>query len=494
MRKNLSKKVVGLTLTTAMIASLTACSSNNSANSDSTTKAPETTKGQTDTTTAAPETTTAEETTEAGPKIYTDANGNTVDLGGMEIYIRDWWSTPIDGEDPEPNNKYEEARQDYLEWAQETYNFKIRQVGISSWASTPEDFLNYASSEPDDMNYIFVLRSGKELAAAMSAGLMYDLSTLDCLDFSEAKWVNGVDKMYTIGTKINCMSGETIEPKGGMYFNKRLLFEAGIDPQSIYDLQESGEWTWDKFEELCKQIKADTDNDGVIDRYAMVNFGSTFINEAVASNNAHFINKDANGKLFNALETNETLDALNWAVRMMAEYDRPQLEGEEWNYWQQAFINGEGAFIAGETYQAGGDWKDMEDDFGFVCFPKGPNATDYTNVYNDNPFAIPANYDAERAWKIAFAYNVWTDPVPGFEDYNGRVEAFYNNFRDTESVDLTIARMYENGMYTYHNLVPGLDLGPDLVWGMSQAEGSTPAAKAEAIRDTWAAYLEEANK
>ena len=171
MRKNLSKKVVGLTLTTAMIASLTAC--NSSTSNDPT--QPSTKGTDTETTSQAEqqsETTTEETTTEEETTLYTDANGNVVDLGGMEIYIRDWWSTPIDGEDAEPNNKYEEARQDYLEWAQETYNFKIRQVGISSWESTPEDFLNYASSDPDDMNYLFILRSGKELASALSAGLM----------------------------------------------------------------------------------------------------------------------------------------------------------------------------------------------------------------------------------------------------------------------------------------------------------------------------------
>ena len=178
---------------------------------------------------------------------------------------------------------------------------------------------------------------------------------------------------------------------------------------------------------------------------------------------------------------------------MLAKYDYPQPDGAEWNYWQEAFVNGTGAFIAGETYQAGQDWKDMEDDFGFVCFPKGPNATDYTNCYNDNPIVIPANYDADRAWKIAFAYNVWTDPVPGFEDYNGSIEGFYNSFRDTESVDLTIARLYQNGMTTYHLNVPGLDLGPDLIWGLGTDGDSTPAAKAEAIRDTWQSYLDELN-
>ena len=48
-------------------------------------------------------------------------------------------------------------------------------------------------------------------------------------------------------------------------------------------------------------------------------------------------------------------------------------------------------------------------------------------------------------------------------------------------------------MTTYHLLVPGLDLGPDLIWGLGTDGDSTPAAKAEAIRDTWQSYLDELN-
>ena len=134
----------------------------------------------------------------------------------------------------------------------------------------------------------------------------------------------------------------------------------------------------------------------------------------------------------------------------------------------------------------------MEDDFGFVCFPKGPKASDYTNIIGNNPCCIPACYDADKAWKIAFAYDLYTEPIPGFEDYDGRDAGFYNSFRDTESVELTIARMKENGRVTYHTMIPGLDLGPDVIWGISK--DNTPAQKAEAIRNTWASYLEEANK
>ena len=69
MRKNLSKKVVGLTLTTAMIASLTAC--NSSTSNDPTQPS---TKGTDVETTSQAETTTEETTTEEETTLYTDAS------------------------------------------------------------------------------------------------------------------------------------------------------------------------------------------------------------------------------------------------------------------------------------------------------------------------------------------------------------------------------------------------------------------------------------
>lgn len=426
------------------------------------------------------------ETTEDGYTVLKDENGEVYDLGGMEIIIRDWW-TP--DEETEPSNAYEEARQDYLDWIQETYNFTIRQVAISTWDSTPEDFVNYATTGGDE-NYIFILRQGGELVSAMNSGLMYDLSTLDCLDFSEDKWKSDIHELMSKDGAIYGMRGVEPEPRAGIFFNKRLLQEAGIDPDSLYEMQENMEWTWDKFEELCKQVQADTDNDGVIDRYAMTNFSSTLYPAAVHSNNGYFIGRDENG-YFSNLESEETMEALNWALDMIDKYEMKYPEDAEWDYTYTAFKNGEAVFDCAEAYSAG-DWADMEDDFGFVCFPMGPKADDYANCYNDNVYVIPACFDADKAWKLAFAYNLYTEPIPGYEDYEAWKSSYYNNFRDTESVDLTLARMMENGMIDYNLMIPNLDLGEDLMWGISKE--STPAQQAEKIRNTWAAYLDEANK
>ena len=488
MKSKIVKRVLAASLATAMVAGMAGCGNDAQTNGDASSSSADNTSAADASTDASADASSEEEVGQY--TVITDENGNPVDLGGIEVIIRDWWSG--DGERTEAADAYEEARYEYLDWIQETYNFTIKEMTISSWASVPEDFANYATTGGDEY-YVFTLRQGSELTAAMNSGLMYDVSKLDCLDFSEEKWSSGVHKMFSKDGAIYGFRGIAAEPKGGMYFNKRLLQEAGIDPQTLYDYQENGEWTWDKFEEVCQQVQADTDNDGVIDRYAMANFTSVFYPLAVYSNGGDFIAMDESGKYYNDLESEETMEALNWAFDMLQKYEMVYPEDAAWDYWITAYVNGEACFTADECYRAGQfNTNGMEDDFGFVCFPKGPKASDYTNIYADNVYAIPACYDDEKAWKIAFAYNLYTDPVPGFEDFETWKSGYYQNFRDTEAVDLTIARLVKNGRVTYHTLISGLDLGPDLFWAINK--DNTPAQQAEAIRNTWAAYLEEANK
>lgn len=491
MKSKMVRQLIAVSLAAAMTAGLAACgnSASESANVSEGSAAPAESAAEAQESQAEPASVAEEEEAgEDGYTVLTDENGDVIDLGGMEVIMRDWWTAEENGD--EEKSAYDEAKDEYWEWCQETYNFKFKRMAISDYTSTPEDFVNYATTGGDE-NYLFVLRAGSELASAMNNGLLFDLSTLDCLDFTEEKWKCGTHEWMSKEDSIYGMSGDFCEPKGGIYFNKRLLEEAGINPDDIYTYQENMEWTWDKFEELCKKVAADTDNDGVIDRYAMANFTSLLYPLAVYSNGGDFIGKDEEGKLYNALESDATLEALNWALDMLDKYEMTYPEDANWDYWLTAYKNGEACFMADEAYRAG-QMAEMEDDFGFVCFPMGPRATDYTNIWNNNPVCIPACYDAEKAWKLAFVYNLYTDPVPGYEDYQVWKNEYLKTFRDTEAIELTIARLMENGRVTYHTMVPGLDLGPDLIWGLSKE--NTPAQQAETIRPTWESYLADVNK
>lgn len=473
---NYFKRAVALVLSTALVLGCVGCGSKN--NDAKQTGANTTPEAGSPTATSAPDAYT----------VLKDENGKVYDLGGMEITVADWWSPE---EEAEPTNAKEEATKEYRDWIQKTYNFKIKQVGIDDWGTHPETFINFATSGGDE-NYVFVMYTSS-LAAPMKSGLFYDLSTLDCLDFTDSKWNQASKKLMTKGDAVYGMRAESNEPSGGLFFNKKLLQEAGVDPESIYDMQQAGTWDWDAFEDVCKKTNRDTDNDGVVDSYALVNFSPNFFNEAVASNDACYIGMDKNGKYYNATNTDEFLEAMNWGYDMIKKYEMPSPKDAEWDYSFTSFVNGEAAMNAASVYQAG-TYKDMEDDYGFVCFPKGPNAKTYHDVWDDNVYVIPACYDKERAWKIAFAYNLFSEPTPGYEDDTYWQSSYYANFRDTRAVDETISilKSKESGVVWYQSLVSGISVG-DIVYAV-YAKEKTPAEKIDEVKSQWQSYIDEANK
>lgn len=485
MKRKMFRKLMAASLATVMAASMAGCGDANApASAES-----KTTESKEEASTEASTESSAEE--EVGQyTVLKDENGNVYDLGGMEIVIRDWYS----GEQGEPKNDYEEALFEYREWIQETYNFTIKQQAISDWGSTPQDFVDYASTGGDE-NYLFTLRDDPAITSAMANGLMYDLATLDCLDFSEEKFTkNKLNEQYSLGDKVFCMYAGDPEPRTGVYFNKRLLTEANIDPESIYDMQADGSWTWDKFEELLAQAQRDIDSDGVIDVYGVTQNASVLLCAAVWSNGGEFVGKDASGNFTYQLESPETMEALEWQAKIFNDYVLPYPEDAQWDYYKEAFKNGQAAFMVEDGYAGtpGNFLEDMADDFGFVMFPKGPKMDDYTNCWSNNPVCIPACYDADKAWKLAFAWNLYTDDVPGYEDYDGWKVNYYAGMRDTRAVDETAQMMTEKGFVTYHGIVPSLSLGSDFTWGAA-AKGVVISEKVEAIRDTWKGYIDAAN-
>ncbi len=500
MRKSLTTKATAVIATAAMLTSMAGCGSQEAAPASTDTQQP----AETTETTTTESAETATETTEAAAeetasdeydpyKVITDADGNPVDLGGMEIIIRDWWS----GDEAEPQNEYEETLKEYRDWIQETYNFTIKSQAMSDWGSTPTDFVDYATTGGDE-NYVFILRDDPAITSAMANGLMYDLSTLDCLDFNDVKFQrNLLHKQYSKGDHIYAMFAGYSEARTGVYFNKRLLSDAGIDPESIYDMQADGTWTWDKFEELMSKVQQDKDNDGTIDVYGLTLNEGNMTTQAIFSNGGSYIDKDASGNFVYNLESPETLEALEWTVKIFDTYDAEVAnpEGAEWDYYKEQFINGQAAFLVEDAYAAnpGNFLEDMQDEIGLVMFPNGPKMDDYINVWSNNPAAIPACYDADKAWKIAFAWNLYTNaPSAEYLDYNGYYSTARNGKFDERAVDETLVMMTEKGTIAYHGMVPNLSLGSDFVWGIGP--GAVVSEKVEAIRDTWKAYVDEANK
>ena len=69
--------------------------------------------------------------------VITDENGNPIDLGGMQVIVRDWWGDGSSTDDKlaKAENAYDEARWEYVKWCEETYNFTIIEQAMGDWTS-----------------------------------------------------------------------------------------------------------------------------------------------------------------------------------------------------------------------------------------------------------------------------------------------------------------------------------------------------------------------
>lgn len=329
-----------------------------------------------------------------GPSyIYDPTTGKPYDLGGMEIIIRDWWFIE---ESAELMNDYEEARKDYREWIQDTYNFTIREVAMGDEETGIQDFVDYVDAGGDEKNYIFTLPQNSELISAMGNHYMYDLSGLDCLDFTDYKWKkNKVNEQFTTQEGgIYAMNAVFAQPGQGLFFNKRLLMEAGIDPETLYDMQANGTWTQDGCMDIISKVQQATGSGDLL-------------------------------KNFDCEKQSET----------------------QWALYREAFKNGENAFLIDKVSQAapGRFLYDMEDEIGFVTFPKGPEGEDYVDGIQKDVLIIPGCYDAKKAWQIAFAYNLWTNDVPVYETVI-YLEHYWKYNLDSRALKETIVRMIADAL------------------------------------------------
>ncbi|MGN0402176.1 MAG: hypothetical protein ACI4HQ_07945 [Acetatifactor sp.] len=498
MKREMFRKLMAASLATVMVAGLAGCG-NSAAGASGSGSAAGTPAG-----TGSQAASGAQQDVEPYP-VLTDANGNVYDLGGMEIIIRDWFSPATENGLNDPTNDYEEARLEYLDWIQEKYNFKIKREAIGDWGSNPQDFVDYVTAGGDEKNYVFVLRNDPTVTSAMGKGYMWDLTQLDSLDFSENKFqLNKLHERFALKDHYYAMATGYPEPRDGIFFNKTALTEAGItNPDSLYDMQADGTWTWDKWTEIMDQVQRDVDNDGTLDIYGTTQNNGQFAFAAVYSNGAELVGKDADGKFVYKAENAETVAGLEFAVKVMTDYAVKFEDGAAWDAYKNAFKSGQAAFMCEQAYNMNNGSmlyvpteKDKADgtgfsfDYGFVFFPKGPNATGYTNVWEDNAHVIPSCYDKERANKIAFAYNLYTEDIPGYENYKAALPGYLAGACDTRTVYETCDAMLTNGFVTYHGVVPDL-VTTDLQWQIYA--GAVVSEKLEAIRESWNTAIDAAN-
>lgn len=414
-----------------------------------------------------------------------------IDFGGADVTIYDYWSG--EGARKTDPTEEEQLQYDYRDWINKTYNVNLSQKQDGDWGSNATQMTNFTTS-PDGSLRLYIIEPGS-VASLVSGGVVAPVSD-KYVDLQSSKWNAAERDFMTIGGKIYGLYAGNSEPRGCLYFNKRVLQEAGIDWNTIYDLQKEGKWTWAAFEDMLKTITRDTDNDGVNDIYGILGSGDDMYVCAVFSNGGSFFDFDENGKLQPTMNSDATISALTWGKDLQAKYWAPTPEGANWDWYKDAWKQGYCGFYMYQTYGGFNDnseMADMKDEWGCVAFPVPNEGGTYITVVSDNITLIPACYDEETVAKLTFLYDLWTNDTPGVETEGNWIGNKYN-YTDERAVDETYAMLREpEHARVNKTLYLGTQndvLGNSLLWALG---GSTPAELIEAGMPAWQALCDTFN-
>ena len=422
-------------------------------------------------------------------------------LRGMNIIVGNWWAD-YDVNTARPQNDYAERELDYRKRLLQQYNFTMQDKNIASWNEMQQiAATSIMAGRPAAT--IFVLQPDWALRLQRQ-NLLYPVSTRRSVNWTSTtpiEWNRSVTQAFTFGNRTFAFAagyGGSLHA-AVVFYNKRLFREAGLDPDLPYNLQRSGEWTWDRFLQISRQLTRDINNDGVIDTYAMPSDLSTEILDAlVSSNGAMYVSRNhRSGMLENATNRPEFIEAVSFYMRLRDEgIMKPKPLGPDgttnstpWNWHIAEFFDGRVAMRIDQQYVAG-ELRNMRDDWGMVLPPKGPRVRDYVVFNDENVMVIPARgFTDAQIDAILWAYQSWITPV----DENWRL-AQYPNYRDRRAVDETFAliRDQRRWQWKYHLHVPGLNRGA-IAWEVWWHDGE-PAQLIEAVSQSWNALIMDANE
>ncbi|MCU6712640.1 extracellular solute-binding protein [Paenibacillus sp. J5C_2022] len=427
----MKSKWLSLFLVMVMVFLFAGCSSGGSSGGNNNGEAPKPTE--------APKATEATQT-EAPPSKAPE--NEVIDLKGRTIRIGQWWGM---------ENYLSEEEKELQRKAEEKFNVKIEYVTVPFGEIQSRIITTSVAGQP--FADIIMIPLEWSIPKMVSEGYIQPID--DLVDMNDPNWnqimlnygkYNG--KQYSFTDKDN--NGH------GFYYNKTLIQRNGLEDP--YELQERGEWTWDKFLEMAKAVTKDG-TFGVVAPSTPSDIAIPFI----YANNAYVTKDDQI-----TFDSPEAMEALQFVSDL---YNVHKVVGGSWP-------EGTALFYPNYRWAAYDFNNNMADDWGYVFFPKGPKADNYVVPTPINMWHLMSDVENPKEVMAVWKELYERDQEKGFDAVIRAEEA---NFRNQEGLN-TLRKMLGNGtvlqFYAYEGFATYFN---EAINNMTSGNG-TPASEMARIK------------
>ncbi|CAM4014903.1 extracellular solute-binding protein [Paenibacillus alkaliterrae] len=431
-----------------LIFSIIGCSSGNSAEGE------------------APAETATEKPTEDTKAPAEEPAEEVIDMQGKPIKIAAWWSADPRAVAEADRDAFAQKSIEVIEQVEKKYNTKIEFVTLDYNQFVEQFTTTSLAGEP--IADIVRLELFWMFPKLVKDGFVAPLEDYIAIDQAKVPaWMieGGTYEGKQYGLVESSPSGF------GVWYNKTLFQKLGLEDP--YQLQQKGEWTWEKFVEIAKNATKDSDGDGKVDTVGLSAGARDLFNMFVYTNNASVdVAEDGTPKF--SLDSPNAMEAAQAFYDLYNTHKVVDTAGEQ-------FVNGKVAMTIHFTWEIGNYKQNMTDELGFVFFPKGPKAEKYTtHTPFGNMWAVSKmSKNAEVAAKVLDEMTLWRTVYPDVQDMvNESQQATYPS---AEIVD-TVRQMGKNVEYINYTVYPEATAILDEAT-KNMAEGKeTPATAIEKIK------------
>ncbi|MBR6509032.1 MAG: hypothetical protein IKT38_00305 [Clostridia bacterium] len=337
----------------------------------------------------------------------------------------------------------------------------------------------------------------------ISSNLVADMGKISSIDLSKDYMnVANMPEATRFGNGRYAVAADTTVAAGVVY-NKRILKELGYKDNYIYDLVDSGKWTYTEFRKLAKAALKDLDGKpgmSVEDQWgiAIMDRSTAGTADLLASANTPMI-KLENGKLVSNM-TNANIAKVAALMRETYRTDGTVINNNgskiDGTKAHDAFKSGK-VFMEYTTSEVMYWYSNMNDEYGFVPTPKFDGAKNYTSAldWNYKCLMVPAGLSAKdqyNAGAVVQAYMYLMQDI-----YEVRKKEYVNRYfcddKSGENLLIAMKGVTVHPAQCYAKINEAILSGTYRVFWNHVSDGASVAAAVESTGSSLKKSLEELN-